>query len=108
MDDAYFIGETVTQDPVQQIVFSFVDDQLFRLTINYERRFTEAADGRRSDPGVVRTLRSPVTPSRQTRASSTFVDRRRSSRPRLSRSGPMATSSSPCPAAHSPERIGSS
>ena len=35
------IGSTMTQtDPVQRIVFSFYDDQLFRLVISYDRRRT--------------------------------------------------------------------
>src|SRR6478736_10093390 len=35
------IGSTKPQtDPVQRIVFSFYDDQLFRMAINYDRRRT--------------------------------------------------------------------
>jgi hypothetical protein len=73
----YFVGETTEpqKDPVQQIVFSFVDDQLFRLTINYERNRTLGM----TDDDLIMALSgrygSPVTPSKQTRASSTFVDR---------------------------------
>jgi len=73
----YFIGQTVEPqtDPVRQIVFSFVDDQLFRLTINYERNRTEGM----TDADMIASLSGrygvPVTPSRPTRASSTFIDR---------------------------------
>jgi len=39
---SYFLAGTMTQqtDPVQQIVFSFYNDQLFRLVINYDRQRT--------------------------------------------------------------------
>jgi hypothetical protein len=73
----YFIGETIEpqKDPVQQIVFSFFDDQLFRLSINYERNRTEGM----TDADMIAALSGryglPVAPSKPTRASSTFVDR---------------------------------
>lgn len=40
---SFFIGDTIEpqNDPVEHIVFSFVDDQLFRLAIDYERTRTE-------------------------------------------------------------------
>jgi hypothetical protein len=73
----YFVGETIEpqNDPVRQIVFSFIDDQLFRLTISYERSRTEGM----TDADMIAALSgrygSPLMPSRQTRASSTFFDR---------------------------------
>jgi len=73
----YFVGETIEpqKDPVRQIVFSFVDNQLFRLTIYYERNRTEGM----TDPDMIAALSgrygSPLMPSRQTRASSAFFDR---------------------------------
>jgi hypothetical protein len=73
----YFVGETIEpqHDPVRQIVFSFIDDQLFRLTISYERSRTEGM----TDADMIAALSgrygSPLMPSRQTRTSSTFFDR---------------------------------
>ena len=73
----YFIGDTIEaqHDSVGQIVFSFIDDQLFRLTISYERNGTEGM----TDVDMIAALSgrygSPLMPSRQTRASSTFFDR---------------------------------
>ena len=73
----YFINDTIEpqQDSVQQIVFSFIDGQLFRLTISYERNRTEGM----TDVDMITALSgrygSPLMPSRQTRASSTFFDR---------------------------------
>jgi hypothetical protein len=73
----FFIGDTnePRQDSVRQIVFSFVDDQLYRLTISYERTRTEGM----TDVDMIAVLSgrygSPLMPSRQTRASSTFFDR---------------------------------
>ena len=73
----YFVGDTVEpqKDPVRQIVFSFVDDKLFRLTISYDRSRTEGM----TDPDMIAALStrygSPLMPSRQTKASSTFFDR---------------------------------
>jgi len=39
----FFIADTVEpqKDPVEQIAFSFVDDQLFKLSVDYERKRTE-------------------------------------------------------------------
>jgi hypothetical protein len=40
---SFFIADTIEpqKDPVEHIVFSFIDDQLFRLAIDYERTRTE-------------------------------------------------------------------
>ena len=73
----YFVNDSIEpqQDSVRQIVFSFIEGQLFRLTITYERSRTEGM----TDVDMIAALSgrygSPLMPSRQARASSTFFDR---------------------------------
>jgi hypothetical protein len=58
---SFFIGDTIEpqKDPVEHIVFSFVDDQLFRLAIDYERTRTEGM----TDADMIAALSGRYGPS---------------------------------------------
>ena len=57
----FFIGDTIEpqKDPVERIVFSFVDNQLFRLGIDYERTRTEGM----TDADMIAALSGRYGPS---------------------------------------------
>jgi hypothetical protein len=87
-----FVTETSEpkNDSVRQIVFSFVDDQLFRLAIDYERKRTEGM----TDPDMIAALSGRYGPSMTPSdpRTSTF-DRAAVENARCHRSGTMAKSS---------------
>ena len=60
----YFVsGSAVPQnDPVQQIVFSFYNDQLFRMVIDYDRQRTDGMTDRDMIEGICEVYGSPVQP----------------------------------------------
>jgi hypothetical protein len=62
---SYFMtGSTAPQnDPVQQIVFSFYNDQLFRLVISYDRQRTDGMTEGDMIAGMSEAYGSPLTPT---------------------------------------------
>jgi hypothetical protein len=60
-------GTTAAADPVQQIVFSFYNDQLFRLVIDYDRDRTQGL----SDADVIEAISGMYGPSIAPTAKST-------------------------------------
>jgi len=61
----YFVsGTTALQnDPVQQIVFSFYNDQLFRLVISYDRQRTDGMTEGDMIAGMSEAYGSPLAPT---------------------------------------------
>ena len=57
----YAVGRSPSAeaDATEQIVFSFYNDRLFRLTVNYDRRADRGADRYRHGRGDFRSLRVP-------------------------------------------------
>jgi hypothetical protein len=62
-------GVTPQRDPVQQIVFSFYDDQLFRMTIEYDRAQTDGMTDADMIAALSARYGTPLTPSRPLNAS---------------------------------------
>jgi hypothetical protein len=60
----YYLGGSMTRqtDPVEQIVFSFYNDQLFRLTIDYDRQRTQGMTASDLIEAISETYGSPVQP----------------------------------------------
>jgi hypothetical protein len=59
----YSPGSTSQRDPVQQIVFSFCDNQLFRMAIEYDRAQTDGMTDADMIAALSGTYGSPVTPA---------------------------------------------
>jgi len=53
------LGVTGTIDPVRRVVFSFLDDQLFRIVVSYERRRVEGL----TDEDLIEALSAPYGPA---------------------------------------------
>jgi hypothetical protein len=66
----YFMNASSTPqtDPVQQVVFSFYNDQLFKLVINYDRRRTDGMTGADLIEALSTTYGPPLKPVAKARA----------------------------------------
>jgi len=62
----YTAGSETAVDPVQQIAFSFYDDQLFRLVIEYERDRTEGMTDGDMVAAISTMYGTPVKPTAKT------------------------------------------
>ena len=61
----YFVSgaSALQNDPVQQIVFSFYNDQLFRLVVSYDRQRTDGMTESDMIAGMSGTYGSPLAPT---------------------------------------------